>query len=513
MFEFGPFRLDVEHGVLRRDGVPQPLGSRALSILQALVEAEGRIVTKSALMAAAWPNTVVEEGNLSVQIAALRKLLGQAPDGSEWIVTVSRVGYRLGGGVPDYGNRDQPGRGESPVASGRPSVVVLPFTNLSRDAEQEYFADGITEDVIMALSRYRWFSVIARNTSFAYKGKAVDSREIARDLRVDYVLEGSVRKAVDRVRISAQLVDGASASPVWANHYDFDLVDMLAVQDLISEQVVGAIEPAILKTEGDHSARVSTDRDLTGWDLVRRGMWFFHQLRRDAHWRARELFREACRDHPDFPDAHAWLARVSAGMAAYDWSDDREADLREGIEAAVRAISLDGNNPYAHYGLAVTSVHAGDLARGVRAVERAIELSPSFALGHIILGMAMLFSGRPADAIEPLSHGFRLNPFDPQNFVWYNTQALALFCAGRIEEALQWTIKAAQLRPTWRPTYIKMACCYIALGQPDLARACLAQPELEDSLADGLGPFRRLQPQRVAQMNALLHGAGLAERI
>jgi TolB-like protein len=509
-YVFGPFRLDAERGILFRDGGVVALGSRAFAVLHALVSAEGRVVTKSELMSAGWPKSVVEESNLSVQIAVLRKLLGPSPDGGDWIATVSRIGYRFIGDKRLASGPAEGAIGAPPEAAARKtSIVVLPFVNLSRDLDQEYFADGITEDVIMALSRFRWFLVIARNTSFAYKGKVVDVRQVARELGVAYVLEGSVRRSAERVRISAQLVDGETGGPVWADRYDFDLVDMLSVQDRIAEQVAGAIEPAMLKTESRHSAEHRAERDFSGWDLVRQGTWYFHQLTRATHWRARELFREAKRADDELPDAHAWIARVSSGMVAYGWSDDPKVDLREGVDAAMRAIHLDEQNPYGHYGLAVTSIHSDDLERATRAVTRAIDLSPSFALGYIVLGMARLFSGRPEEAIEPMQHGFRLNPYDPQNFVWYNLLTLAQFCAGHYEAALASIVKAAQSRPTWRPTYIKMACCHLALGQVEQARACLNQPGLEDSPADGLGPFNRLQPELAERMRAMLRDAGL----
>ncbi|MBP8295936.1 MAG: winged helix-turn-helix domain-containing protein [Burkholderiales bacterium] len=512
-FAFGPFLLDAGRGVLLRDGAAVALGNRAFLVLQALVAAQGQVVTKSELMAAGWPQTVVEESNLSVQIAALRKLLGPPPDGVEWIATVARIGYRFDGAatVGEEVVTAAPAAPEHDAAR-KPSIAVLPFTNLSRDQEQEYFADGITEDIITALARYRWFFVIARNSSFAYKGKAVDARQVAHELGVGYVLEGSVRNAHGQVRISAQLVDAASGNQLWADRYDFALVEMFAVQDQIAEQVVGAIEPALLKTESDHSPFRRDGRNITGWDLVRRGAFCFHQVTREGHLRARDLFREACATDPDLPDGYFWLARACSGLIAYGWSDDIDADLKEGMAAAVRAVHLEEQNPYSHYGLAGIYIFAGDFAQAIRAAERAIELSPSFALGYFVLGLAYLCSGQPASAIEPLRHGFRLNPYDPQNFVWYNQLALAHFFAGEPEEALLCTVKAAQIRPTWLPTYQKMACCHLVLGHADEARDCLQKlASLEKAPGDNLAPFKRHQPQWIEEMKNLLRDAGVKE--
>src|SRR5258708_19044988 len=222
----------------------------------------------------------------------------------------------------------------------KPSIAVLPFTNLSGDAEQEYFADGIVEDIITAISKLRWFFVIARNSSFAYKGKSPDIRQVGRELGVRYVLEGSVRKAGNRVRITAQLIDALTGNHIWADHYDRETVDILSVQDEITERVAGAIEPELLKIEGERAATRSP-ANMSAWDLVRQGMWYFHQVTRPTHLRARELFREAIKLDPQITEGHASLARVNGAVVPYGRSDDPAADLREGVTASRRAVPLD----------------------------------------------------------------------------------------------------------------------------------------------------------------------------
>lgn len=270
-FVFGPFVLNMQRGTLLREGRAIAVGHKGLSLLHALVQAPAQSLTKAALMGAVWPDTVVEESNLSVQIAALRKLLGPQPDGREWIATVPRVGYRFVGDVQilDQAAAAKHSRGTDPLAAtDRPSIAVLPLTNVSGDKEQEYLADGITEDIITALTRFRWFRVIGRNSSFVYKGKSIDSKQVASELGVHYVLEGSVRRSGEHIRISVQLVDAASASQIWAERYAMELTEVFAVQDAIAERVAGAIEPELLKTESlptgpRHSGNV------TAWDLVR----------------------------------------------------------------------------------------------------------------------------------------------------------------------------------------------------------------------------------------------------
>jgi TolB-like protein len=511
-FVFPPFLLDTGRATLARNGEAVAIGHRAFLVLQALLSARGQLVTKSELMTAAWPDTVVEESNLTVQIAALRKLLGPSPEGGEWIATVSRIGYRFAG--PAMLPADERKAATPMPANGfgrKPAIAVLPFVNLSGDPTQEYFADGITEDIITALSRFRWFFVIARNSSFFYKGKALDVRQIAQELGIGFALEGSVRKSDQRVRISAQLVDAANGNHIWAERYDFDLLDMFTVQDQIAEQVAGAIEPELLKTASAFSANLRRDGNITAWDLVRQGTFLFHQVTRANHLRARELFREARALAPDLPEGYVWLARVSAGLAAYGWSLDPAADLREGLDAAVKAIELEEKSPYSHYALAITSVFAHDFDQAIRAAERAVELSPSFALGYLVLGMARLYSGQATSALEPLQRGFRLNPHDPQNVVWYNVLALAHFFAGDPQQALRCAVKAAQIRPTWRPTLEIMACCHVVLGHPDAAHDCVTQmATLDRPAGDALGPLKIRNPHWVEEIERLLREVGKA---
>jgi TolB-like protein len=468
-FSFGPFVFDPQRGVLLRDGRPVAVSGKGLQLLQALVSAPGQVLTKADLMRAAWGDAAVEESNLSVQIAALRKQLGPAPDGGEWIATTPRVGYRFIGlptAPADENALTKAARGEQQE---RPSIAVLPFGNLSGEREQEYLADGITEDIITALTRFRWFFVIARNSSFAYKGRSSDAKQLAQELGVRYLLEGSVRKSSERIRISVQLVDAATANQIWAERYDLAMTEVFAVQDEIAERVAGAIEPELLKTEGAQAAARHTG-NMNAWDLVRRGTWYFHRVTRETHLKARELFRQACKLDPELPEAHVWLARVSAGVVPYGWSENPAADLREGTEAALRAIQLDERNPYAHYALAIVSVFSERFEQSISASRRAINISPSFALGHLVLGMALLFSGRAAEAITPLEYGLRLSPNDPQNFVWFNVLALGRLFSGRPEAGLEAAARALQVRPNWWTSLEVIICCYAALDRWDEAR-------------------------------------------
>ena len=512
--EFGAFILDLEHGSLLRDGRPVAVNSKGILLLEALVGSTGAPIGKAQLMEAAWAGTAVEESNLSVQIAALRKLLGPQPDGREWIATVPRVGYRFVGDVQiiDQPVEAQHVRGSDPLAAtNRPSIAVLPLTNVSGDKEQEYLADGITEDIITVLTRFRWFRVIGRNSSFVYKGKSVDSKQIARDLGVQYVLEGSVRRSSEQVRVSVQLVDATSATQIWGDRYSMEMTEIFAVQDAIAERIAGAIEPELLKTKSlptgpRHSGNV------TAWNLVRQGTWQFHHIGRDTHIKARELFRQASKLDPELSEAHIWLARVGAGVLAYGWSDTPADDIQEGLDAALKAIQLDEKNPYSHYALAISSAFANAPEQAVLAAEKAIEINPSFALGHLVLGMAQLFRGSARGAIAPLERGLTLSTYDPQNFAWYNLLALAHLFVGQTESALAMAIKARKVRPAWRPVVETLACCYVTLGRTVEAQSCVVQMrDLDTPPGDTLGPLRLRNPQWADSISSLLKVAGWRE--
>jgi TolB-like protein len=512
-FDFGPFTLDASRGVLTRDREVVEVGHRAIGLLQALLRAEGRVVTKAELMDAAWPGLVVEESNLSVQVAALRKALGARADGGPWIATVARVGYRFDAPVSVPGRASAGEPASRPAAQGhKPSIVVLPLVNMGSQPDQEYLVDGLTEDLIVALTRFRWFHVIGRNSSFAFKGRTIGSPEVAKALGVRYVLEGSVRQGPQQLRITAQLIDAATANQIWGERFDIGLADLASAQDTIAQRVAGAIEPELLKSESALAAMrqpgAVPPASTEAWDLVHRGAWHFHQIHRAGHERARELFRQARAADPGFAAAHLWLARVDAGRVAYGWTDDEEADLREGVEAAIQAIHRDETNAYTHYALAIVSVFASDFARAIRAAERAVELNPSFALGHLVLGMAQVFSGNARGAIAPLEHGLAINPADPQNFVWFNTLACAQLFAGQPQAAMDMAERALKVRPDWRPAAEMAVCCLAVLGDGDryeARRRALAEIR-PTTVGDALAPLKRRNPHWAAALASALAG-------
>jgi adenylate cyclase len=387
--------------------------------------------------------------------------------------------------------------------SDRPSIAVLPFTNLSGDPEQEYFAEGISDDILTALAKSRWLFVMARNSSFAFKGKAIETNQIARRLGVRYVLSGSVRRSASRMRVSAQLVEADTGGSIWAERYDRDLTDIFALQDEISEAVAGAIEPELLRKEGRRGSE--RPQSSTAWDLVRRGVWEFHKVKLESHRLARELFLRAIEADPSLADGYIWLARTEAGYAAYGWTDDPEASLRGGMAAARQAVQLDEKNPYSHYAVAVTHTFAGQCTTAIEAAERAVSLSPSFALGYLVLGAAHLHAGQPAKAIEPLEHGLRLSPFDPQNFSWLFMLAMAHYLAGQPEEGLVNIRRALALRPRWGAALRMSALCALASGDEATARTALREMHAStETGADLTRIIGSLHPSWAAEMDAAL---------
>ncbi len=353
------------------------------------------------------------------------------------------------------------------------SIAVLPFTNMSGDADQEYFADGISEDIITAISKWRWLFVIARNSSFAYKGKNVDVKQVGRELGVRYVLEGSVRKAGARVRISAQLIEAATGRHLWAERYDRDLADIFALQDEITQSVVAAIEPELLLAEGQRAAS-KMHGDLGAFDHFLRGVWHHDRYTMEDNRIAESLLKKAVDIDPRFPQGFMGLARVRNRRIWYSWSDDIDGDIRGTLEAARRAVELDDKDPYAHYMLAWATLNLRDHERALAAAQKALDLNANFALAYFILGIVRVFLGRFEAAIEPLQRAMRLSPHDPQTDLFVNFIALAQYHMERYEEAAKSALSGIDTRPTYL-LYRTLAAAYGQLGRTDKAAAALAE--------------------------------------
>jgi TolB-like protein/class 3 adenylate cyclase/tetratricopeptide (TPR) repeat protein len=358
-----------------------------------------------------------------------------------------------------------------PAKSSRPSIAVLPFVNMSGDPEQEYFADGISEDIITGLSKLRWFFVIARNSSFAYKGKTVDVKRAARELSVRYVLEGSVRRAGNRVRITAQLIDASTNNHVWADRYDGDLTDIFALQDEITKKVVAAIEPRLLEAEGAR-ALTRAPADLDAWELVARASSIFWRMTPADSEAAISLYREAVRQHREYAPAHSMLA-VALLMSGFIGWTTITANLKDAADLAARAAELDGSDPWAHLALGQLATMRRQTDAAVHAFQRALELNPNFAAAHGFLGYALALDGQFEPAVEHLNQALSLSPHDPQNIVFMIGLGQAHYQAGRYNEAVKYSQNIAQQRPEHFGAHRQLCASLAQAGRMEEARATL----------------------------------------
>ncbi|WP_457585281.1 winged helix-turn-helix domain-containing tetratricopeptide repeat protein [Ensifer canadensis] len=454
-FAFGPFVLDPDAGTLLRNDDPVAVGHRGLKLLAALVGRPGEILGKAELMDAAWPGTAVEEGNLTVQIAQLRKLLGPAADGGEWISTVPRVGYRFTRAIEQLsGAKQRP----LPLPS-KPSIAVLPFVNISNDPEQDSFADGLTEDLITDLSRISGLFVIARNSAFAYKGRVMDERGIAEDLGVRYLLVGSARRAGEHVRINAQLVDAVSGEHLWAERFDRSLEDIFAVQD----EVTGKIVESLL---GRLRAPPSRNRpnNLEAYDLCVRA----RKLMDDSPHAAQEahlMLTRAVSLDPGYAEPYRWLA-MNHWMGWVHSGGPTEDNRSIALELARKAVALDPNYAGSRWVLAYLLAYERSFAEADQEFAKAIELDPNEADSWAALSDVAVLAGRVEEGLEHIRKAFRLNPF-PASW-YYLALGQAQYAAGQYEAAVE-TLRRDE---TYRTSSRRFLAASLAqLGQLDEAHA------------------------------------------
>jgi len=462
VYKFGPYRLSVEAGILFCGTEPTTLGQRAVALLNCLIEQPGSPVSKDALIEAAWPGLAVEEGNLTVQIAALRRALGEQ-GGERWIETLARRGYRyIGPPVATETDDAAPTDPTQPLPD-RAALAVLPFENVSRDPDQEYFADGMAEDIITALSRFRWFLVIARNSSFIYKGRKADVREIGRSLGVRYLLEGSVRKGGNRLRITAQLVEAETGSHLWAEKYDGSLEDVFELQDRIAEGVVSAIEPSIRRAEIER-ARRKRPENLDAYDLYLRALPHAWAFAPDEMARALPLLENALRLDPGYAAAHGLAAFCH--LRGFAWGDIEDKEKEAGLEHARSALSTDTDDAATlAYSALVVGMLGRDFAIATSAVDKALALNPNSAQAFSLGAALYSFVGRFDTVVDYAGRSLRLSPFDPLSYVGLNALARAHYLSARYDNAVDAAIRATQSNPRFAPAYVWLVASYVRLGR------------------------------------------------
>lgn len=482
---FEDFVLDLDRRELTRGPEAVDVGPQVFDLLAYLVRHRNRVVSKDDLLEEIWQGRIVSESTLTSHINAVRKAVGDTGGQQRLIRTIPRKGFRFVGDVA-----------ESPALSGsttakselvesdrvlpsalplpdKPSIAVLPFRNLSGDPEQEYFAEGIVEDIIAALSRIRWLFVIAHNSSFAYKGRAVDIKQVGRELGVRYVLEGSVRKAGDRVRITGQLIDATTATNIWAERFAGTLEDVFELQDQIATSVVGAIMPQLERAEIERAWQTPT-RNLSAYDCYLRGIARLKEGSRSTIDEALTQFGRAIELDPAFASAYGMAAWCFFWRKVNGWMTDRSKEIPEGIRLAHLAIELGQNDPVAltRGGHALAHL-AGNVDGGIALLDRALMLDPNLAPAWFLSGFLRALKGDYNRAIEQLLWAMRLSPLDREMYRMHAGMALANLFAERFDEAASWAEKAHRASPSFLVVVGIIAASHALAGRLEEAQNAL----------------------------------------
>ncbi len=484
-FSFSEHVLDTDRRELRRGAEPVALEPQVFDLLVYLLLNRDRVVTKDDLIAAVWGGRIVSDSTLTSRINAARKAIGDSGEQQMLIRTIARKGLRFVGSVDAHSEGGEP---QSTAASAmppedrsrstlpridRPAIAVLPFLNMSGDPEQEYFSDGISEDIITALSKLRWFFVIARNSSFIYKGRAVHIRQIADEVGVDYVVEGSVRKGGDRVRITAQLNDVATGSHIWAERYDRNLADVFAVQDEITEAIVAAIEPQIYAAENFHAQR-KPPNSLDAWDLVMRGLSHYWRVTRQDNLVAQALLEKAIAIDPNYGQALGVLAASHTFSAHMGWEEmATAAPLAERF--ALAAILADSEDPWAHYALGGVYLHSRRFEDSLAEFELALRLNPNFSLARGYHGLALSYCGRWEEGIVAARRALRLSPRDPYSAIYCGIAAYAHYVGRNYDEAMRLSREGIRQRNDFVGAHRVLTAAAGMAGQPEVSNAALQE--------------------------------------
>ncbi|OAF05104.1 hypothetical protein AYJ54_21870 [Bradyrhizobium centrolobii] len=480
-FQFEDFVLDPARRELRRAGMLVALEPQVFDLLTFLIRNRDRVVTRDNLLDAIWNGRVVSESTLTSRINAARRAVGDSGEEQRLIRTVARKGVRFVGEVTETSIAASPAIRVRPVEAApaglplpdRPAIAVLPFTNMSGEAEQDYFSDGISEDIITALSKLRWFFVIARNSSFIYKGRTVHLRQVAEELGVRYVVEGSVRKGGGRVRITAQLNDVATGSHLWAERYDRELADVFGVQDEITEAIVAAIEPQIYAAESFRAQRKPPD-SMDAWDLLMRALSHYWRVTRQDHVVAQALLEKAIALDPNYGKALGLLGTSYMFTAHMGWME-MDAAMPVAERAARAAIDADGEDAWAHNALGHVHLFARRFEDSLAEFETALRLNPNFALAQGYYGLVLSYCGRWQDADDAARRAIRLSPRDPYAPVYFGIAAYARFLGGDYEEAIRLAQESLRQRNDFVGAHRVLTSAAGMAGHAEIARAALQE--------------------------------------
>jgi TolB-like protein len=493
ILRFGDCEIDVERRELWRDKAIVHVEPQVFDLLIYLVHNRERVISKDDLIASVWGGRIVSDSTLTSRINAARRSVGDSGGKQKFIRTIPRKGLRFVGEVRTEPNRPEssqlasppdPVRENSPVSSltpDRPAIAVLSFVNMTGDPEQEYFSDGISEDIITALSKLRWFFVIARNSSFIYKGKAVHLKQIAEELGVRYVLEGSVRKGGDQLRITAQLNDVATGSHIWAERYDRSIADVFAVQDEITEAIIAAIEPQLYAAENFHAKRKPPD-SMDAWDLVMRALSYYWRVTRQDNVVAQALLEKATAIDPHYGQALGLLAASQTFAAHMGWAEmDAVVPIAE--RAARAAILADSEDPWAHYALGNVYLFARRFDDSLAEFELALRLNPNFSLAQGYYGLVLAYCGRWKEGDLAARRALRLSPRDPFSALYCGIAAYAQFVGRNYDEAIHLSREGIRHRGDFVGAHRVLTAAAAMAGQKSIAKLALeelrrAQPNI-----------------------------------
>ncbi|MCW3783417.1 winged helix-turn-helix domain-containing tetratricopeptide repeat protein [Defluviimonas salinarum] len=464
--QFGPYRLKLAARQLVGPEGPVVLSARAFDILALLLDTPDEVVGKSTLLDAVWPGLMVEENTLQVHMSALRKALD---DGM--IATVHGRGYKYSGprpvAVEATDDQFPNGSAEGGAASQpKPSIAVLPFDNMSGDPEQSYFSDGITEDIIAELGRFKEFLVIARNSSFQFRGAVRDVTDVAKTLGVQYVVEGSVRKTGNRVRVSVQLIDAARSIHVWGEHYDRDLTDIFAIQDEITQMIATRLARQA-RTAIASRARARPTDNMSAYECYLRALQLSANYDYDSVCKAEPVLRQAIELDPKFAAAYAMLGFVET--LKFFWNTKQD-DLQSGLTIARTALQLDPDEAYGHLAAGFALVYLHRFRQAEASLDRAVSLNPNDPFILTVHAVLLHFTSKAEMALERLDDAQRRDPFAVE---WYGDfRGIALTTAGRYREAVACYEKLDNVTP-WSLAYLTV--CYAELGETALAKGSLAK--------------------------------------
>jgi TolB-like protein len=474
---FEEYAFDTDRRELHRGADVVSVAPQVFDLLDYLIRNRERVVSKDDLINAIWNGRVVSDAALTTRLNAARTAIGDSGEEQRLIKTLPRKGFRFVGQVREAREAAGPNPGDAPESAlaipDKPSIAVLPFVNLSSEPDQEYFADGIVEEIITALSRFKTLFVIARNSSFTYKGRAADVKQVGRELGVRYVLEGSIRKSANRVRISCQLADTAVGTQIWADRFDTALEDIFDLQDQLSAKIVGAISPKLQQAEIER-ARLKPTESLLAYDYYLRGMASFHRGSRRTLAEALKLFKMAIQLDPSYASAYAmaaWCCSVPIWFWRADHEEEREAERLARLAAR---LGTDDATALCVAGFVVAEI-ARDFDMGMALVSRALVLNPNLATAWFLGGWVRVINGEPEVALEHFAHVERLSPFDP--FIWgvYAGIAAAHFCAGRDDRALSAAEHCLRDMPKYLPALRIVAASSALTGASDRATKAIAR--------------------------------------